>query len=182
MAIFQNFAAGGSLREDCYYAISSSPEWQPCDVLCRSIAVDASGDENGVATWRNTTQGTVLLTIPVIGTDTVPVFTGLRSLVGSETLNVSGNPTGFAAIPPGANLAEVHVLDNAVISRLDGTPPTGNGSLAPVGRRANDGAYFELEERDEIQQFSVIRLGGLPTSDARLFVESFFQCSNDKND
>jgi hypothetical protein len=123
------------------------------------------------------TQGTTLTVVPNYGVDIIPTENGFRQLIGSEVLTVSSVATGLATIPPGANLAEIHVLDNPVVSRLDGTPPTGNGAT-PVGRRAEDGAYFELEERDEINNFSVVRLNGNPGSDARLYVEYFFQCGS----
>ena len=104
--------------------------------------------------WYNVSDGSEPTTVPVIGTDCI-IWSGARVVVGSEILTVAATAVSLASIPSDANHAEIHVWVNDVIFNVDGVTP------APAtfnGYRQSNGVSFELESRDEIDNFEAIQL------------------------
>ena len=131
-----------------------------------------SFDPNAIAVtvdeeWINHDTGAVLAGAPTIGDgNEVSAIHGDRVALASEQLTVAAAAIGLAAIPASANHAIVHVWDADISLTLDGaTTPT-----ATVGTRQADGQTFELESRDEIDNFEAIRLAAVS---ARLNVQYY---------
>lgn len=174
------------MYESTYYRVLADDavngEYKKGDILLLSEQVDeATLVPTGVVKWKNV-DTSVLITLPfvgVVGTDVEALDNKRVVLSPAEVLTVSSTAVSLAAIPAGANHAEVHVLDAAVIYTYDGaTAPVGNGAAAPLGVRQGNGQIFELESADEIANFSVMRLDG--ATDARIYVE--YTCQFDFND
>lgn len=89
-----------------------------------------------------------------------------REKLGSEVLTVDNTVGGvsFASIPARANHAEIQVLDAGISFTLDGT----TAPTATLGMKQAADQLFELEGRDELLNFTAIRLSA---TDARLYIE-----------
>lgn len=153
---------------DYYRALTTTTGFTEGDILKRSQIINEQTNTVTETEWENLDTAVILITAPTIGTD-VEALDGSRVSKGSESLPVGSSSTTLAAIPDGANLAEIHVLDADVVFTLDGST-TPVGSPVALGFRAGDGQNFELESRDEIVNFEVVRLA---TTDARLYVEYY---------
>ena len=174
------------MYETTYYRAlvddAANTEYVKGDILLLSEQVDeATLLPTGVVKWKNVDTG-VAITLPfagTVGTDVEALDNKRVSLSPAETLVVSSTAVSLGAVPAGANHAEVHVLDAAIILTYDGaTAPVGNGAAAPIGIRQGNGQVFELESADEIANFSAMRLDG--ATDARIYVE--YTCQFDFND
>ena len=153
---------------DLFRALQDGADFAAGDILKRTNVIDESTQLVSSTICENLDTGTILWSVPTIGTD-VEAFDATRESLGSETLAISSSAIGLASIPSGATLAEVHVLDADIVFTLDGTTtPVGGGT--PLGYRQGNGQTFELESKDEIDNFDAIRLG---SSDARIYVEYY---------
>jgi len=153
---------------DFFRALVTTAEYNEGDILKRTQQINEQTQSVFSTTWENLDSGASVLTLPTIGTDVEALDTS-RVHKGSETLTVSSTAIGLASIPSGATLAEVHILDADIVFTLDGaTTPVGGSS--PVGYRQGDGQTFELESKDEIDNFDSIRLNA---GDARIYVEYY---------
>ncbi len=94
-----------------------------------------------------------------------------RSVVGTETLALNDQTvTTLAAVPAGANHAEVHVWSApgcGVVWTISGVNPDAANA---VGHRTSDGGHFELESAAEVAAFKAM---GLPGCLATLHVTYF---------
>ena len=153
---------------DLFRALADGTGFVIGDILKRTQVVNESTQLVSQTIWENLDQGSVLGSAPTIGTDVEALDTSRVSL-DSETVVIGASGTSLATIPSGATLAEIHVLDADIVFTLDGTTvPV--GGVSPVGYRQGDGQTFELESKDEIDNFNAIRLGA---SDARIYVQYY---------
>lgn len=150
-------------------------EWSIGDIIKRVVQIDAATLlPTGIESITNIDKD-LALAVPFvgsIGTD-IEALDSKRITLISEMLQVDQTVTGFTTIPTNANHAEVHVLDNDIIFTIDGaSSPVGVGASLPIGFRQADTQMFELEGRDELINFSVVKLN---TGDARLYIQYFQQ-------
>lgn len=90
-----------------------------------------------------------------------------RVSVGSEILANVGSTVASLTVPANAKRAEVHVWDEAAVFTADGTNPDPANKR---GRRANNGAVFELEGAD-LDNFKAVALDAAKAT--TLYVEYF---------
>lgn len=93
---------------------------------------------------------------PLPVSDSIPAWTGFASYTISTAV------LGLGAIRGSFNRAFITVETNAVRFTVDGTLPT-----ASVGHLLSPGDTLDLESKDEVNEFQVIRQGA---ADATLFV------------
>lgn len=172
MAIFTAYSPVSSSTSfvyatEFYRVLTAGVGYAEGDILRRKAQINEStGVVTGIENWYNVDQDAVIAA--PTGTD-IEALDGYREKLASETLVVDATVGGvtLASIPANANHAEFHILDADIVFTIDGaTVPV--GLPTPLGIRQADRQNVELEGRDELVNFTAIRLDA---TDARIYVE-----------
>ena len=147
-----------------YRAIADGADYSKGDVICQIMQIsEATMQPTGLSLWYNvSTVSTIATPAPADLTS----VSGYRVVLSSQTLALNTQTAQALTVPAGANYAEISVLDNDIILRVDGVTPT--ITPVPIGVRQSDGCNFTLSSEDELNNLMVRELAN--GQDARIFV------------